>query len=369
MKTTMKTQWCVAVVCLACLILNSAGAVTLRVGHVGHDHQIALYMALDHASDYEATTGIQVKTVSDRTMYRLEQGNKVIADLQIVKVGGGSLMPTALAQGVIDIGFGGVAPVLACVDSGAPVKLVAPLHYKGDMFVVKPDFPAKSWQAFVAHAKKSSKPVRIGYKNPSAVAKLIFEEALTHEGLSFTGDLSDQKADVHMICTKGGGKLNVSLAGDLIHGYAGNNPFCAMAVEKKIGRILCDLEDLPPGTFKNHPCCCIAASKDALTKKRQALSALIKLCAASTDDINRNLDKSVQTASRWLGTSDTVERLSIPTSGYSMQPTKQWHHTMGQFIKAMNGLDLFRNELKGLSYDDVSNVAYDLKLVQQIQSR
>ncbi len=102
---------------------------------------------------------VLVASPSSLKLVSLKQGGQVIADLQIVKVGGGLFMPMALAQGVIDIGFGGVAPVFACVDSGAPVKLVSPLHYKGDMFVVRPDFPANSWQAFVEHTKGSSKPI------------------------------------------------------------------------------------------------------------------------------------------------------------------------------------------------------------------
>jgi len=164
------------------------------------------------------------------------------------------------------------------------------------MFVVRPDFEAQTWGEFVALAKAAEKPLRIGYKSPVACAKVIFEEALRHdkspvacakvifeealrhEGITFGGDPSRADIQVHMVNVKGGGKLNVALSGGLIDGYAGNNPFPAIAVEKKMGRIICDLEDLPPGTFRNHPCCCIAANERALAAKTPSPICLCCSC-------------------------------------------------------------------------------------------
>lgn len=339
--------------------------ISLKIGHVGHDHHTALFVALDNAYEYARQCGISVKVVEDRKFYELLDRGKKIADLEIIKVGGASKMPTALAQDVIEFGFGGVAPVLASADSGAPVKLIAPLHYKGDMFVVKPDFPATTWKEFAAMARATEKPLRIGYKNPTAVAKLVFEEALKHEGITFGGDPSQAGLQVHMVNVKGGSKLNVSLGSNLIDGYTGNNPFPAIAVEKGIGRIVCDLEDLPPGTFRDHPCCCIAANVKAIEGKSEAIVDMLVLLMQGNETINSDLDMAVAAAVRWIGTSETVERMSIPTSGYSMEPSEQWHRTMGKWIEAMNGLDIFKDKLKDLKPSDVPRVAYDLSLLEK----
>jgi NitT/TauT family transport system substrate-binding protein len=342
---------------------------SLKVGHVGHDHHTALFVALDNTSEYDRQSGISVKVVEDRKFYELLDRGKKVADIEIMKVGGASKMPTALSQDVIEVGFGGVAPVLASADSGAPVKLIAPLHYKGDMFVVKPDFPAKTWKEFVAIAKATEKPLRIGYKNPVAVAKLIFEEALTHESIAFGGDPAQTDLQVHMVNVKGGSKLNVSLGSNLIDGYAGNNPFPAIAVEKGIGRIVCDLEDLPPGTFRDHPCCCIAANTRAIEEKSEAIVDLLVLLMQGTETINSDLDKAVAAAVRWIGTSESIERMSIPTSGYSMETSEQWHQTMGKWIEAMNGLGIFKDKLKGLKPSEVPPVAYDLSLLKKARNK
>lgn len=343
--------------------------VTIKLGHVGHDHHAALFVALDNASEYAKESQIDVKVIKDRKFYELYDNGRKVADVEIVKVGGGSKMPTALAQNVIEVGFGGVAPVLASIDSGAPVKLISPLHYKGDMFVVRPDFKAKSWEEFVAIAKASERPLRIGYKNPVAVAKLIFEEALKHEGITVGGDLSQTDLQVHMVNVNGGSKLNVSMGSGLIDGYAGNNPFPAIAVEKGIGRIICDLEELPPGTFRNHPCCCIAANTNALEEKSEAIVDLLVLFLQANETINSDLKRAVASAVRWIGTSESVEQMSIPTSGYSMEPSAQWHQTMGKWMEAMNGLDIFRGKLKGLESEDVSLAAYDLSLLESARKK
>ena len=343
--------------------------VTIKLGHVGHDHHTALFVALDNASEYAKESKVSAKVVEDRKLYELYDEGKKVADVEIVKVGGGSKMPTALAQNVIEVGFGGVAPVLASVDSGAPVKLISPLHYKGDMFVVRPDFEAKSWEEFVAITKAAEKPLSIGYKNPVAVAKLIFEEALKHEHITFGGDLSQADLQVQMVNVNGGSKLNVSLGSRLIDGYAGNNPFPAIAVEKGIGRIICDLEELPPGTFRNHPCCCIAANTKALEEKSEAIVDLLVLFLQANETINSDLEKTIASTIRWIGTSESVERMSIPTSGYSMEPSAQWHQTMGKWIEAMNGLSIFRGKLEGLESEKVPQAAYDLSLLEKARKK
>ena len=348
---------------------DSDESVTIRLGHVGHDHHTALYVAMDQAHEYAAASGIGVKVLEDQEFYELTEQGRKVAELQIVIVGGGSQMPTALAQNVIELGFGGVAPVLAGIDSGAPIKLVAPLHYKGDMFVVRPDFAARTWAEFVALARETRRPLRIGYKSPVACAKVIFEEALRHEGISFGGDPSQENLKVHMVNVKGGGKLNVALSAELVDGYVGNNPFPSIAIEKRIGRIVCDLEDLPPGTFRDHPCCCIAARTDAMADKEQAIVDLLVLLLQANETIDSDIDKAVAAAVRWIGTSEAVERMSIPTSGYSMDVSERWYDTMGQWVATMNSLEIFRGKLKDKSPEEVAQIAYDFSLLNKAQQK
>jgi len=342
---------------------------TLKLGHVSHDHHLALYVVLDNADEYAGETGLSVVVVRDRELYELFDAGRKVAELQIIKVGGGAKMPTALAQGVIDIGLGGVAPVLAACDRGAPVKLIAPLHSKGDMLVVRSDLPVDTWQDLVDRIKISEVPFRMGYKSPMAVAKLVLEDALRHEGISHSGDPSRADVGVHMINVKGGGKLNTALSEGLIDGYVGNNPFPAIGAEKGIGKIVSSLEDLPPGRFGDHPCCCLAANTQALAGKKEIVVALLVLLLRANETINGDLDAGVRSACRWIGTSEDVERASIPTSGYSLEADAAWHGCMSVWFDAMNDLGALQNRLKGLQEEEAAAVAYDLSFLEQARER
>ncbi len=44
-------------------------------------------------------------------------------------------MPTAMDQGMFDVGLGGVVAIAFHVDKGRPMKIISPLHSKGDMLV------------------------------------------------------------------------------------------------------------------------------------------------------------------------------------------------------------------------------------------
>ncbi len=341
---------------------------TLKIGHVGHDHHLSLFIALDMAEENPSKfcpPNVNIKKIMDKSRYELHKNGKNIMNLNIVKVGGGSKMPTALSQGVIDIGYGGVAPVLAAIDNGSPIKIISPLHSKGDMFVLNPKSSANTWSDFVKIAKSAKKPIRIGYKNPVAVAKIIFENALTHEGISFASNSDDNKAKIILVNVKGGGKLNVSLGNEIIEGYVGNNPFPAIGAEKGLLKVICELENLPPQNFKNHPCCCIAAVPKSLEGKTEVIKILMSINKKAIDLINCDLSKSAKIASRWIGSSEKAEKESIPTSGYSMNPSENWHKTMSVWNKAMNKLDLFKKELKGLSEEQMGQKAYDFQYLKE----
>jgi NitT/TauT family transport system substrate-binding protein len=339
---------------------DNAGVVKLKIGHVGHDHHLALFVAADLAEQYSKKSGgITLKKIKDKKFYTLAKKGRKLADVEIIKVGGGSKMPTALAQNIIDMGCGGIAPILCMIDKGAPIKLISPLHSKGDMFVMAKDSPVNSWQDFVKLAKSTKKPIRIGYKNASSVAKIIFEDALKSEGITSSTNSSDSNVQVHLINVKGGGKLNISLANGVIDGYTGNNPFPAMGEAKGILKVISDLEDLPPGRFKNHPCCGVAASNDAMNSKREAVEAILILMHNATETINSDPETAAKIAARWIGTTVDIEKKSIPTSGYSMEPSAEWHRAMTVWCNAMNKLGIFTKSLKNLKEDELGKRAYD----------
>ncbi|MEO0074642.1 MAG: ABC transporter substrate-binding protein [candidate division WOR-3 bacterium] len=335
----------------------------LKVGHVGHDHHSALYVAAMAGQEFKSLYGIWLKEIRPKELYELYDGNKKVVEVELYKAGGGAQMPTMMSQGNFDVGFGGVAAVAFFVDKDSPMKMIAPLHAKGDMLVVKPKLNINSWSEFVDWVKKSKKQVRIGYKDPVAVALIIFQRALQAEGITYTSDKADTKAKVFLINMKGEENLNAGLQSDQIDGYVSNNPWCAIAESKGIGKCVAELNNLPPGIFKDHPCCCIAANQSAIKNQPNDIKKFLELMAVATHYINNNPQKSAEYVAQWIGTTPEVEMISMSTSLYSMEPNQAFLDGMWRWSEEMNSMDKFTDKLKGKSRAEFESLLYDFTLL------
>ena len=340
----------------------------LKVGHVGHDHHTALYVAAQNEELFKRDYGLYLKEIRPKQLYELFDGDKLICEVELYKAGGGSKMPTDMAQGIFDVGFGGVAAVAFFVDKGTAMKIISPLHSKGDMLVVGPNVPATDWDSFVKFCKGRDEPLRIGYKKPKAIAQLIFEGAMREEGITYTHDARNRDAEVLLVNMKGAGHLNPGLQNTIIDAYVCNNPFCAIAEDKGIGRCIADLNDLPPGLWKDHPCCMIAAMEEVIKTKRAELVKFLELIVIATDYINANQAIAVKSASDWIGTSIAVEEKSIPTSGYLTEPNKTWLQGIYTWARSMDELGHIKGALRGKTDQQVYDLLLDLSLIEEARA-
>ena len=335
----------------------------LKVGHVGHDHHSALYVAAKAGERFKDMYGIWFKEIRDKDLYELYDGDELVAEVELYKAGGGSKMPTMMSQGAFDVGFGGVAAVAFFVDKGSPMRMVAPLHSKGDMLVVQPDNELNSWEEFVDWVKGQDRQVRVGYKNPVAVAKLVFQRALDHEGISHTGNVGNTDAQVLLINMKGEKNLIPGLSTGQIDAYVSNNPWCAIAEDKNVGHCVTELHDLPPGSFRDHPCCCIAANTKAIAEQGEPIEKFLALMAVSTHFINGNRDEAVEYVAEWIGTTPEVELISMATSGYSMAPNLAFYDGMWTWYGEMVGMEKLTDKLKGATREEFEEMLYDFSLL------
>lgn len=355
-------------VCFIFILLISCGEremQVLKVGYVGHDHQSALYIAALEPEKTKADAGVWLQEVQYKKHYELIKKGHKIADIELYLSGGGSKMPTLMAQGHFEVGFGGVAAVAFFTDKGSPMKIIAPLHTKGDMLVLQPDNPVESWDEFVIWVKKEKKPIRIGFKNPVAVAKIIFERALEEEGLTYTSDKSDRTKDIFMILLKGEKNLVPGLQNKIIDGYVSNNPWCAIAENKGIGKCVADLDELPPGIWKDHPCCCIGATDEAMTTKKDVIKEFIKLIILGTQYANEDPARHAELASKWIGTTLEVEKISLPTSGFTTNPTDHWKKNMQTWVSEMNRLGKLKGKLKDKDGEEIEDILYDFSVLNK----
>jgi NitT/TauT family transport system substrate-binding protein len=337
--------------------------VTLTVGHVGHDHQLALYVAALEGDRFLRDWGVGLRQVKPREVYDLVEDGKALARLRLLKVGGGSRMPAAMSRGEIDLGLGGTVPVAKFADGGQPFKIICPLQTDGDMLVMRKDSPIEDWGAFAAAAKSAGKPLRIGYKAPVAIAKMVFVGALKAEGIAFSYDAADPNAKVVLV-NFGSEKSPIPLMETrAIDGFVMNQPAVAVAVNKGLGKVIAELRDLPPkGKWVHHPCCCIAATTDTIRKHGHALKALLKVILLSTQLIQADPALAIADASRWTKYDEAIERNSIPTITYVAEPTDTWIAGMQTWAEMVRDIQLFKGKYKDVSPEAFVADVCDLRL-------
>jgi sulfonate transport system substrate-binding protein len=343
----------------------------VNIGHVGHDHQIALGVAALKGKAMQTQCGVWLKELKSRQVYELCDDSKVLAELHLHKVKGGSAMPAAMERGDLQIGCGGVAAVAFFVDKGNDFKIISALNTDGDMLVMRKDFGASSWADFVAKAKVREKPLVIGYKAPVAVAKLIFERGLIAEGIAFGGGdaKAGQAIKVRMVNLLGQKNMVPSLAAGVIDGFVTNEPAASKAEYKKVGRIVCDLADLPPkGKWRFHPCCCVAARSEIIKQHPEVLTALMKLMLVSTDIINADKKAAAKMASTWTKQQLEVEMSSVPNICYVCAPSKDWKEGMKTWISMMQEMGTFKKRFARKRPATVLDELCDFSFIEKAQA-
>lgn len=321
---------------------NEKDLPVLVVGHVGHDHQIALYVAALEGEAFREEYGIGLLERKPREVYDLVVNGQAVARLMLRKVGGASAMPAAMEAGGIDVGLGGTPAVAMFIDRGQDFRIIAPLHTDGDMLVVRPDLPVEDWASFVAFVRDTPRPVRIAYKGPMAVAKLIFLRALKEEGLTYREGAGGEAPDVLLVNAGGGKNMYPLLGSGDVDGMVMNQPIPAKAVQDGAGKIVAELRHLPPkGQWENHPCCIIAARGDVLRNQPDAVKALLKVILLATQRIEDDPQAAAKYAAEWTRQPLEVEQKSVPSIPYLAEPTDEYLAGLRTWAQVMKNIHAF----------------------------
>lgn len=346
------------------VVMSEETVPTIVVGHVGHDHQIALYAAVEEGKLLEKTAGVWFKELKPQEVYDLYDQGKLIARVNFVRVGGGAKMPAALEQGHIEVGLGGLGPVVKFIDKGAPIRVVAPLNNDGDSLLLRPGMSASTWSDFIKLVKESPKPLRIGYKDPMANAYLIFARALSEENVRFGQEpvAADGKpVQIITVNLQGDENMLPSMESGIVDGVVANEPVPSLLVHRKLGARIADLSDLPPaGKWKNHPCCVVAAGERALREKREIVKALLKAIVAGSDIVVRDRAKAFAAQAKWIKTAPEVGQMSISHVTYVSRADNVWLSAADIWLEMMSSSKAFQKNLKDKTPADIRALAFDL---------
>ncbi len=343
---------------------------SLSVAHVGHDHQLALGVAALRPEVTERACRIRLREEKPREVYLMVKGGKPEARIFIRKVGGGSRMPAAMERGGIDLGLGGIAAEIFAIDRGDPFKVLCPLNVDGDFLLVRPGFPAKSWEEFVRAVRASPGPVKIGYKAPMAVAKLIFERACDAAGIPRAASGLGRPGGVELVNLQGASNTIPTLESGAVDGVVINEPVASNAVLRKAARIVCPLSALPPrGEWVSHPCCSLCATEKALSGKRALVKDFLRLVVAATDWMNAHKAEAARVAHEWTRVPLAVEERSVPGITYVCKAGPAYRKGLDRWFRIMGKLGKFKGRLAGLSPGKAFEKTHDLSLLEEVLGR
>lgn len=336
----------------------------LKIGFVKQDHHSAVFVSALRSEEMSKLYSTYLIPMGEQFYALIDNGVKV-AEIEFIQSQGAINVPNNMVAGLFDIGFGGVIPFAASADKESGVKIISPLHTRGDMLVVPIELETvNDWDSFIAWVESSDEPIIIGFKSPKAVALLIFESALTEVGISWSM-LADPQPGSQVLLSnvQGQPNLNPALQNGIIDAYVSNNPACAMAEHNEIGKCVAELSDLPPGDFLNHPCCAIAATTTAIAEKADEIVVALKLFENATDYINNNPEDAAAAAAEWIGNPLEVEEISMATSGYDMTVTEDWLGNMHLILENMRNLGTFTGPLAEDNVEANSDFLYDFSLL------
>ena len=362
-----------SLVLLAGCVQNETSEVpTLTVAYLPTDHHAALFVACDNPDLFKDDYGIYLKAVKDKEEYELYKGDKKIANVKVVKVteGGASIM-NLMTQGQVDVALVGNPPVIFYIDKGTNAKIIMNLHTEGSAVVVRDDIPANTWEEFVNWIKEqhaNGKQVKIGHPLPTSIQYVMIKDALKAEGITYTEDPNNKSAMVLLMNCKGQKTMPQMLAQKQLDAVIAWEPTPEIIKSENIGKVIAYSEDLPSSTggkWTDHPCCCLAASGEALKNKREAVITFAKLLKDATDEINKNKELAVKSSVKWLGTNEAVEKDSIAhiKFDYRLEPIIP---QVIKFVEAMKLQGLINGKLKDASSEDAKNLIFDLQAYNEI---
>lgn len=347
-------------------VLYSQGSgINLKVGYCGHDHIAALFVAAQQPERTKADIGLYLKELVPKTKYQILDNEKALASVELILSDGGEEVPQMIEQGKYDVCLGGIQNAVFFRDRGADVKIISPLHTKGGMLVVHPENPVNKWYKLVTWIKGTDRQVKIGYKEESSFARLIIEHALKEKKISVTFDSLQTESRVLLVDLKSEEILNDALDKKIIDAYVAENPGCTVTHFTGKGKIIADLNNLPPFTWKDYPCCCIAATESALKNKKDAVKEFMKLIILATNYLGSEDDSPVKNVADWVGESVQVENVSMSNYEYSTKPTEYWKDNLLNWVKEMEKEGKIVNRLKDASRDKICSELLNLEILTE----
>lgn len=338
----------------------------LNFAYILSDHHAPLMVLGKEWEFFQGKYKIFLKPVTEYKLYDFFFDGSRIAQVKLIPTKTGPDLEKLNAQGSVDIGISGTQAIIMSIDKEVKTKIIAPLQTAGNVFVLKNDLPINNWHDFVNEIKGSKCQFKIGMPGPETVATIIFRSALDYEGISYTEDVANKNADILFINMKGHGALISSLANRITEGIIGAQPFPSVTITKGLGKLILNLQEVPPNRrWYGHACCSMEASEEFMKRDRDLLIKMMELMILGVDTANRDKGVTARACSSWLGIEEAVEKVAMPTLTYTTTPTTQWTESVYTYVEVMDGMNMLNIKLRGKSRKELDPLLFDFRFLDE----
>ena len=347
-----------------------AGIPDIRFGYLLSDHHAPFLVLARNWELFQQRYNIYMKPVVEEKLYDFVYDGATVARIQLIPAKLGNDIEKIAAQGDIDVAIIGTRGIMLCIDSGVGTRLVSPLQTAGCLFVVRKDLPMAGWGDFVRATKGAGKGFRIGMPSASNVAAIIFKSALESEGISYTEDATQKKADVLFVSMKGHGNIVACLTNDIADGIIGAEPFCSLTINKGAGKFIINLQDAPPNNkWRGHTCCSVMGMDDFMTRDRELAVQLMELIVLGVEVTNADKTMCAKTCASWLGVEEAVEQSALQNLNFTTVPSSQWVESVHVYAETIDELKMFKGKLAGKRNKELDDLVFDFRSLDEAKKR
>lgn len=341
---------------------DSGDIPTINYGYMFSNHQAPLIIAAAKNEEFKEN-GVYLKEVLEKEQYIIMDGDKEVANLNLVVGENGGELMTLMNQDRLEMAFGSVGLPLTNIDKGSEMKVLSPIHVDGIGLVMLPEADPTDFDSFVSYVEEAEEPIKVGYHSPQNAPVILFSTAMKESGFAISEDSTDAEADIILVNLKGTGNLIPSLQNGEVDAFIGPSPFPELAEVQEAGKIIVDLKDLPPaGQWENFPCCVMIASDKALEAYPDEISVLYEIISIASDFANNEKDEAAEIVSEWMGVD--LEAAKRTGTKYTTDPTETWMNNFNVTYESLQEDEKFEGELKDKTLEEVSDKVFDLNMAE-----
>lgn len=335
----------------------------LKIAYILTNHQTPLMLAISKQEGLSSRR-IYLKEVIEKKKYKLMEGNKPRANIDLVAAKSSSEIMTLMAQDQIDLSLASSTAFIRARDQGNPVKILSPLHTEGIRLVIGKDLEINDWEDFLSQVKTCDKSISIGYPSPTSASLILLESVLNEENIKYTKDPLERDADILLVDLEDTSNF-IPINNRQVDAWVGPSPYPELARLEDPARKILDMKDLPPrGKWNDFPCCAIGAREDTIKKHPKEIEQLLELITIAANYCEDNREETAEINSKITGLS--LEAAKLSTIKYTTDPSLAWVDNMDLTYQTLRYTNSLTQDLANKTFREAREELFDFTFIEKV---